>query len=274
LSFLLEMYLGVNKYTTNMAIYGETGSYPLYTNVLKSMLSFWLHVLKAPTNSLLYAAYKTDLDLINKGNNSTWAYGFKKIMKYFGFEHVWINQSTLNEKKLIYAFYNVIKNKFINFWQNDISNSAKLRTYVKFKNTFETESYLKSTKMFYIRRLITKFRVSNHRLEIELGRYTKPSTPVEERLCKICNENKTEDEFHCIIECTALDWARNLMLKSVDTMNINPNDLFIHIMKCNSKCITEALYKFLDNRFNIPIGHMYLTRGIIYLNNLSLFCIL
>ena len=34
---------------------------------------------------------------------------------------------------------------------------------------------------------LAKFRISNHQLEIETGRYKK--TRIDQRLCKICNEN-------------------------------------------------------------------------------------
>ena len=46
-----------------------------------------------------------------------------------------------------------------------------------------------------LRVALAKFRVGNHDLEIEKGRYVK--VPVDERFCKLCltlNENHIEDE--------------------------------------------------------------------------------
>ena len=43
----------------------------------------------------------------------------------------------------------------------------------------------------------TKFRISDHSLEIEKGRYNK--TPCEERLCKNCGV--IEDKAHFILKC-------------------------------------------------------------------------
>ena len=44
-----------------------------------------------------------------------------------------------------------------------------------------------------------KLRISNHRLNIELGRYAK--TPVHLRTCNICNTLEIEDEYHFICVC-------------------------------------------------------------------------
>jgi hypothetical protein len=46
------------------------------------------------------------------------------------------------------------------------------------------EDYLKLTKIFNNRQLLTKFKTSDHPLEIELGRYKK--IPRHQRLCKTC----------------------------------------------------------------------------------------
>jgi hypothetical protein len=45
--------------------------------------------------------------------------------------------------------------------------------------------------------IFTKFRISDHSLEIEKGRYNK--TPCEERLCENCGV--IEDETHFILKC-------------------------------------------------------------------------
>jgi hypothetical protein len=46
-----------------------------------------------------------------------------------------------------------------------------------------------------------KFRVSDHSLEIESGRYK--SITREERKCKNCNLNEIGDEYHFFLKCTA-----------------------------------------------------------------------
>jgi hypothetical protein len=50
-----------------------------------------------------------------------------------------------------------------------------------------------------MRQLFTKFRVSDHSLEIESGR--NKNITREERICKNCNLNEIGDEYHFFLKC-------------------------------------------------------------------------
>ena len=77
----------------------------------------------------------------------------------------------------------------------------KLRTYRKFKRNYKREEYLSAVKNIKHRISMTKFRISDHCLEIEKGRYTRPYTKPEDRVCiKLCN-NAVEDEAHFLFIC-------------------------------------------------------------------------
>ena len=52
---------------------------------------------------------------------------------------------------------------------------------------------------FYMRKAICKLRLTAHNLLIETGRYVKPKNmPRSERICKNCNLNIIENEFHFV----------------------------------------------------------------------------
>ena len=51
----------------------------------------------------------------------------------------------------------------------------------------------------YYRMIISRWRLSNHRLNIETGRYTKPITERKDRVCTLCKI--VEDEQHVIFIC-------------------------------------------------------------------------
>ena len=74
-----------------------------------------------------------------------------------------------------------------------------LRSYCKFKTTniFENHLAVKTDKISISK--YAKLRISNHRLNIELGRNAK--TPVHLRTCNICNTLEIEDEYHFICVC-------------------------------------------------------------------------
>ena len=48
--------------------------------------------------------------------------------------------------------------------------------------------------------IITKWRLSSHNLKIETGRYTKPPTARDERVCSECT-SVVEDEHHVVFQC-------------------------------------------------------------------------
>ena len=65
------------------------------------------------------------------------------------------------------------------------------------------QSCLDDTK----RKTITRWRLSSHKLRIETGRYSRPYTERENRLCQICNV--VEDEIHAIYDCKAHNLIRD-----------------------------------------------------------------
>ena len=114
--------------------------------------------------------------------------------------------------------YPLIIKKYKCIWENDLFSDSrsgnsgnKLRTYRFFKEKFVYESYL-NWGNFSQRRLITKFRISCHNLEIETGRYK--NIPADQRICKLCNQN-VEDEIHFLLECNSLSQARNQILDGI-----------------------------------------------------------
>ena len=46
-------------------------------------------------------------------------------------------------------------------------------------------------------------------LAVETGRYWIPKMPLGERVCKLCNNDKVETEFHFVMECSKLQNLRN-----------------------------------------------------------------
>ena len=72
-----------------------------------------------------------------------------------------------------------------------MTNSSKLLFLRTVKSEYKMEQYLKTIKNPNIRKSFTQFRVSNHKLQIERGRYE--NIPREKRTCKLCNCSEIED---------------------------------------------------------------------------------
>ena len=105
-----------------------------------------------------------------------------------------------------------------------ILGGNKLKTYRLFKHNFSFAPYL-----LYLseekRKLLTPFRISAHKLEIEHGRYHK--LPIANRICGLC---KTEvgDEIHFLLQCATLNKTRSNFIKYI-------SDKFQNFSKLDSK---------------------------------------
>jgi hypothetical protein len=67
------------------------------------------------------------------------------------------------------------------------------------------------------RRAFLKFRISNHRLQIETGRYVKPKIVPEDRICKKCYSSEVEDEQHFFfkLNCGFYHNHRNKLFEAI-----------------------------------------------------------
>ena len=92
-----------------------------------------------------------------------------------------------------------------------ITDSSKLFLYSKLKKNIKMEEYLKHENSFQKRQLITKFRLSDHNLNIEMGRYS--NIPRENRLCHTCQI--LEDENHFFFHCKINKLLRDNFLQNV-----------------------------------------------------------
>ena len=98
---------------------------------------------------------------------------------------------------------------------------VKLNTYFTIKQEFSAEPYLRIGK-FHLRKAICKLRISAHNLMIESGRYAKPrSLPRSERICKLCNLNCIENEFHYISQCPFYEPERTKLYNQIEYTNNN-----------------------------------------------------
>ena len=116
------------------------------------------------------------------------------------------------------------------------------------KSSYERESYLRNVNNFDIRKNITKFRCSDHTLEIESGRHKK--LRVEERICKMCNI-EVEDERHFLIVCPLYAELRSRYFN-----NYQENDI-IDSLKCPDKPTAFRIGNFLMKAMKLRYDTIY-----------------
>ena len=232
--------LGVGKNATHNGIIGELGRFPLYIEATVRLLKYFVRVKSAPNNSLLNVSYRESVRLHNTGG-ITWFSNVIRVLKRTNTLNLLLELNDRNVDKHCEHIREKLKERFNKKWKADMTtqrrdeSNPKLRTYAKFKNNIEPEKYLKVIKDPDLRRALVKFRISAHNLHIEIGRYRPRQHRLkpEERKCQICNNDKIDDEFHCVMECLGSVEDRESLFEniSLDMSTGDKWDLFIKTMK-------------------------------------------
>ena len=96
-----------------------------------------------------------------------------------------------------------------------LNSNRKLTFYKFFKTATKKSCFLDAIKNPLRRTAINKFRLGNHQLSIETGRYTIPKTPENLRICSLCQLNEVEKESHVMLTCTFYDKLRSKFFNEV-----------------------------------------------------------
>ena len=139
----------------------------------------------------------------------------------------------------------------------DLDRNPILRSYRYIKWSFKIEPYLYLVKDHRYRHAIAQLRTSSHILHIERGRYTKPRTPVNERLCTLCN--CVEDELHFVTACTINQTERKIMydkicLKFPNFSQLNDAEKFIFLFTFSDAQTLSWLGKYLYKSFLVRVS--------------------
>ena len=183
---------------------------------------------------------KEDTETNCNYNGKNWAFQIKDMLQKLGLGFVWEQQFyieipfTLIKQRLI--------DNYLQKWYAEINNSSRLQSYCISKHNFEIESYLNTLAEKKYRVALTRFRISAHNLEIENGRYE--NLPGEQRLCKSCNMNKIENEYHFLLVCPHFRELRSKYLKPY-FCRWPTLCKFAQLLSSTSKTTTFRLAKFI-----------------------------
>ena len=231
--------LSVNRKASRLAVLGELGRYPLFIKALSHCINYKLSLL-GPNNqqsSLLYDVMQ-EMKIMTSSGSDCWLSRVCKIQNLLNIPDTPCFKRVQGKKCTA-----KIKSKFDRFWidrlnsmgtnsQNltDQSDHNKLRTYRVFKSSFTREPYIDLVKNRNQRTAIARLRIGSHRLNIERGRWTRPVTPVEHRLCSYCAPTSSapcspgsrspptssiDDEYHFLMKCSRFNSLREIAFEDI-----------------------------------------------------------
>ena len=244
----LKFILGLKRNCSNAATLGEVGEFPLRIHGFVHLLTYWHRVANLPNTTLAKQAFNLQMD----GNllPSEWAATVKYLLSLLGMDDHFRNPLLTNTHKFSKVCMVRIKALFISQWRSQVNNGLprllggnKLRFYKQFKTLFQMEPYLNLIDNFHLRKCISKFRCSDHVLELETGRHKR--IKLEERLCKMCKV-AVETEEHFLRFCPKYNHLRLQYLG-----NISSFLECVTIMQCDDRKSAFNLAHFLTKSFKI-----------------------
>ena len=131
--------------------------------------------------------------------------------------------------------------QFKQTWSTSVDNSPKALNYRSCKKRVSFENYLKILKdkdLF----LLCRFRNSNHRLPIEIGRWQNINR--ENRVCNLCQGRELGGEFHYLFECTKFVQDRTRLIPQ--NYRCSPNTVKYCALMCSNYVVElSKLCKFI-----------------------------
>ena len=149
-----------------------------------------------------------------------------------------------------------MKEKYISFWRHSLEHSRRLEFYKVFKDEYSTSDYQQQLRNFNERRNLVKFKLRNHKLMIELGRYQTDHISRENRLCPLCKSNQAENETHFLLDCSKYSSQKRTFLNRINELIPNferkPTSESIKLLIDSNDChVNKLVMKFISSRMNI-----------------------
>ena len=144
----LKRALGVKLQTSNLAVLGETGRYPIMVRQEKLVIGYWLKLMNTCPSNPLKLVYN-ELHQLSTEGYTTCCTHVGSMLKSLGKENIWDEQKELvsidDFKQLKACFKNELENCYAQKWIkeiNDLDIHLIRRTYIGFKKNFVRKNIL------------------------------------------------------------------------------------------------------------------------------------
>ena len=185
----------LNASTPVPAVRAELGQYPTFVSGFSRLTSYMSYISQDTAPPLIRKAVYTQMVMAAKSKNNWWSNSWRIL------NHFQIKESDPTDPPPC-LLKEAIRSQYHCWWLRQFANpnnSPKLRTFRLFKTSFGTSPYL-DIGPYYLRPALLRFRCSNHRLDIELGRHS--NIPRQDRSCRFFQSSSVGDEYHAF-QCVA-----------------------------------------------------------------------
>ncbi|XP_059398726.1 uncharacterized protein LOC132130888 [Carassius carassius] len=169
--------LGLHRNAPSLGCRAELGRFPLLAEIQKRTAKFWFHLSDTRTDDYHHCAlmYRTG----HPESDPT---------HYLVEKHQLSSTIQLRHAK-VKEIVKLTQEEYIYDWQVKVEQINKLKYFYRLKTGYQLAPYLIKIKDYSKRKLLTKYRLSDHRLCVETGRHKHSWRERELRLCPHCTES-------------------------------------------------------------------------------------
>ena len=195
----------------------ELGQYPLLLNIPRRAINFWKHIKSSDPQSLHYRA------LASQELNTERSPLSQLVLKLSDLKPNDITNSkhrhhALTQKIKTSQIITHQKHNYTNYWTQTTQHQHKLQVYSALKRDYTLAPYLTTIRDQTLRRVMTRYRLSEHSLAIETGRRRQNWVPREARLCSHCELSVVETELHFLTECSRYESIRTRFYETASSV--------------------------------------------------------
>ena len=181
--------LSVNKYTSNAAIWGDTGRYPLGVELSALALGYLERLEKLDANDSTTLVRHALVE--QRKLNLLWYSRLNATRNAAGTLHT---TGGMASPSLVRDW---IRKSFIQQWNTERLENKKLAFYNSIKTEFGYEKYLNLNLSHFKMKRLAQFRTSSHQYNVETGRHgILRRKNVLNRICTQCSTNEMETLEH------------------------------------------------------------------------------
>ena len=199
---LCKILLGVHSKSSNFAVRGEMGLYPLNVTIYERILKFYFHLLDLRTSNPIIDNALLECSSLHAKGLSSLLTVVQHLLRISGHNLDSVAQArSASRKGILMSVSRSLKTLYINRFREHIQGSGRLSQIYQFiKRGYGEELYVNSELKHEHRSIVAKFRISAHFLPIELGRMQQK--PRSQRTCTFCADTPLGDEAHFILRCS------------------------------------------------------------------------
>lgn len=202
-------------------------------------IKFWLRsVLDKPP--LLFEAYT----MLTRLRQVNWTRKVRQGLELLGMGNVWNNQGVEDMDIFLRLLLLRIRDSHTQDFDRVARTSSRLSVLYSLQcNPCMISFHLRINLNHFLAKELTKYRLSGHRLEIEAGRWQKPtSKPIDQRICQKCELNTVENEHHFILICPEYENLRRIYLPNDILRNRTHENLVSLFSSINYATLATVLF--------------------------------